>query len=74
MQNLPGGSAQLLPASPDVQRRLSKLDEPFMGSDIADLLKKGAEAQKEEEAYEAGYAGALQDSLGRNAMSISGSF
>lgn len=74
MQNLPGGSAQLLPASPDVQRRLGKLDEPFIGSDIADLLEKGAEAQKEEEAYKAGYTGALQDSLGRNAMSISGSF
>ena len=76
MQNLPGGSAQLLPgsATPDVQRRLDKLDEPFVVSDMADLIKKGAEAQKEEEAYQAGYAGALQDSLGRNAMSISGSF
>tara|TARA_Y100000114_G_C11738488_1_gene317590 strand:+ start:281 stop:1282 length:1002 start_codon:yes stop_codon:yes gene_type:complete len=72
MQNLPG--AQTLPASPNVERRLAKLDEPFMGSDIADLLQKGAEAEKEEEAYKAGYAGALQDSLGRNAMSISGSF
>lgn len=74
-QNTPSltGYSGLLPSlvSPNVENRLAKLDEPFIGSDF-ERMRAAAEAKRaQEEQMKRSF---LQDSLGRNAMSISGSY